>query len=62
MVRAVDRRAGELMGEYRRKADRMDALLGDEGGGRVRPYLIFVIFFTQAKLLENKIYTEKMHK
>ena len=23
------------------------------------PYLIFVIFFTQAKLLENKIYTEK---
>ena len=23
------------------------------------PYLIFVIFFTQAKILENKIYTEK---
>ena len=23
------------------------------------PYLIFVIFFTQAKFLENKIYTEK---
>ena len=26
------------------------------------PYLIFVIFFTQAKFLENKIYTEKTHK
>ena len=25
-------------------------------------YLIFVIFFTQAKFLENKIYTEKTHK
>ena len=25
----------------------------------MRPYLIFVIFFTQAKFLENKIYTEK---
>ena len=25
-------------------------------------YLIFVIFFTQAKFLENKIYTEKKHK
>ena len=24
-----------------------------------RPYLIFVIFFTRAKFLENKIYTEK---
>ena len=23
------------------------------------PYLIFVIFFTRAKVLENKIYTEK---
>ena len=27
-----------------------------------RAYLIFVIFFTQAKLLENKIYTEKTRK
>ena len=26
------------------------------------PYLIFVIFFTQAKFLENKIYTEKTRK
>ena len=26
---------------------------------QVLPYLIFVIFFTQAKFLENKIYTEK---
>ena len=26
------------------------------GGG---PYLIFVIFFTRAKFLENKIYTQK---
>ena len=26
------------------------------------PYLIFVIFFTQAIFLENKIYTEKKHK
>ena len=34
--RAVDRRAGLLMGEYRGKADRMDTLLGEEGGGRVR--------------------------
>ena len=25
-------------------------------------YLIFVIFFTQAKLLENKIFTEKTRK
>ena len=24
-----------------------------------RTYLIFVIFFTQAKFLENKVYTEK---
>ena len=27
--------------------------------GIVEPYLIFVIFFTLAKFLENKIYTEK---
>ena len=27
--------------------------------GSFDPYLIFVIFFTQAKFLENKIYTEK---
>ena len=27
------------MGEYQRKADRMDALLGDGGGGRVRRQL-----------------------
>ena len=26
--------------------------------GRVQAYLIFVIFFTQAKIFENKIYTE----
>ena len=26
---------------------------------QTRPYLIFVIFFTLAKFLENKIYTEK---
>ena len=26
---------------------------------KVPPYLIFVIFFTLAKFLENKIYTEK---
>ena len=26
------------------------------------PYLIFVIFFTLAKFLENKIYTEKTRK
>ena len=37
--RAVDRRAGQLMGEYRAKADRMDALLGEEEGGRVRRQL-----------------------
>ena len=36
-TRAVDRRAGELMAEYQAKADRMDTLLGDGGGGgRVR--------------------------
>ena len=34
--RAVDRRAGTLMEEYRGKADTMDQLLGEEGGGRVR--------------------------
>ena len=27
-----------------------------------KPYLIFIIFFTQAKFLENKIYTEKTRK
>ena len=32
-VRAVDRRAGELIGEYQRKADRIEALLGDGVGG-----------------------------
>ena len=26
-----------------------------------KPYLIFVIFFTLAKFLENKIYIEKRH-
>ena len=37
-VRAVDRRAGELMEEYRGKAEKMDRLLGEEeeGRGRVR--------------------------
>ena len=36
-TRAVDRKAGELMGEYQAKADRMDTLLGEGGGeGRVR--------------------------
>jgi hypothetical protein len=34
--RAVDRRAGNLMDEYREKADNMDQLLGEEGQGRVR--------------------------
>ena len=29
---------------------------------QVEAYLIFVIFFTQAKFLENKIYTEKTRK
>merc|ERR1712055_501719 len=28
----------------------------------VPPYLIFVIFFTRAKFLENKIYTKKTRK
>ena len=35
--RAVDRRAGLLMNEYRVKAERMDALLGQEG--RIRQQL-----------------------
>ena len=30
--------------------------------GKGQTYLIFVIFFTQAKFLENKIYTEKTRK
>ena len=30
-VKAVNRRAGELMGEYRDKAANMDRLLGEEG-------------------------------
>ena len=34
--RAVEIRAGKLMDEYRGKADGMDQLLGEEGGGRVR--------------------------
>ena len=34
--------------------------LGGRGGSvDVGAYLIFVIFFTRAKFLENKIYTEK---
>ena len=36
-TRAVDARAGQLMGEYRKKAENMDRLLGEEEGrGRVR--------------------------
>ena len=31
-------------------------------GGLGGTYLIFVIFFTRAKFLENKIYTEKTRK
>ena len=27
-----------------------------------QPYLIFVVFFTRTKFLENKIYTEKTRK
>ena len=39
-TRAVDRKAGLLMAEYQDKADRVDALLGQEGGGgRVRRQL-----------------------
>ena len=34
--RAVEIRAGKLMEEYRGKADGMDQLLGEEGGGRIR--------------------------
>ena len=34
--------------------DHLGLLLGPFG-----PYLIFVMFFTRAKFLENKIYTEK---
>ena len=32
------------------------------GVGDDHAYLIFVIFFTRANFLENKIYTEKTHK
>ena len=36
---------------------------GSGGGGKgVYSYLIFVICFTRAKFLENKIYTEKTRK
>ena len=39
----------------------------DDGGGGTNdghddPYLIFVIFFTRPKFLENKIYTKKTRK
>ena len=35
--RAVDRRSGELMGEYRKKAETVDRLMGEEEGrGRLR--------------------------
>ena len=34
--RAVDRRSGELMGEYRRKAENVDRLLGEQEGGMGR--------------------------
>ena len=36
----------------------LNCYLKDERRG-VQPYLIFVIFFTRAKFLESKIYTEK---
>ena len=41
LKRAVDRRAGQLMEEYRSKADRMDRMLGEEeeGRGRIRRQL-----------------------
>ena len=39
----------------------LDGEDGDDGGGRAKTYLIFVIFFTRTKFLENKIYTEKRH-
>ena len=32
-IRAVDRKASLLMAEYQDKADRVDVLLGEEGGG-----------------------------
>ena len=44
-----------------------DAMCGITTGGQASSssstltYLIFVIFFTRAKFLENKIYTEKRH-
>ena len=34
--KAVDKRAGKLMGEYQEKAEKMDRLLGEVGQGRVR--------------------------
>ena len=37
-------------------------LFDDYHTDEVATYLIFVIFFTQAKILENKIYTEKTRK
>ena len=37
--------------------DQWGSLAG--GDGEPQTYLIFVIFFTRAKFLENKIYTEK---
>ena len=40
LSRAVDRRAGVLMGEYQERADTMDSLLGDEvGRGRMIVYM-----------------------
>ena len=35
---------------------------GTQEHENVKPYLIFVIFFTRAKFLENKIYTKKTRK
>ena len=37
LQRAVERRAGQLMNEYRAKAERMDELLGQDG--RIRQQL-----------------------
>ena len=42
-TRAVDRKAGELMGEYQRKADRMDTLLGEGGDYDTMHYAAFPI-------------------
>ena len=46
-------------GDFGRTDDQSSDDFDVENGGKIVAYLIFVIFFTLAKFLENRIYTKK---